>query len=232
MELTTAREKVLALPETFTEILLSLPRRDLLINAALVSQSWFTTINTSAPIQQYLFLISRQTVVSEGQEFNPLLEKAFPSWFKDTPERKRGRGAEFRTLEWNESLQKMEAYRRKGASWRKMVPVQPAPCRLEVVKHTLRRHLMFGNEKEEGWVKLKGGVTMGVIYDLTQEWARRPISSFEVVWGRSESDAGTGAESVVRLVLHHTTQVSGMKDDVGEEFESLGKEAVAIEWRE
>jgi hypothetical protein len=247
------RDEVLTIPELVSAILLHLPLQDLLVNAQLVSHSWNHLIKTSIPLQQHLFFCplpspKHENKSSQPPHFNPLLQTSFPSWFTNKSTRF-GRGDQFETLPWKDSPKRVEAYMRKGASWRKMLPIQPPAKNFEVVKHS---HYQMGNKVQKGQVRFEDGVRMGVLYDYAYETVRRPISSFSMKWqidpaldeksrdgepeylgNLDDGDEGERKGSVDEVVMttHYTFQCCvGMDDDVKEEMRSEGYEDAGLVW--
>jgi hypothetical protein len=248
-----ARDEVLALPELVSAILLHLPLQDLLVNAQLVSYSWNHIIKTSIPLQQHLFfsplpLPKLSTQSSQPPHFNPLLQASFPSWFTNKSTRF-GRGDQFATFPWKNSPMRVEAFMRKGASWRKMLPIQPPVRNFKVVKHL---HFQMRNRVQKGQVTFKDGVRMGVLYDYAYETVRRPISSFSMKWqidpvvdeksrdgeleclgnldNEDEGEEKSWLDEVV-MTTHYTSQCSrGMADDVKKEMRSEEYEDVGLMW--
>jgi hypothetical protein len=248
------RDEVLAIPELVSAILLHLPLQDLLVNAQLVSHSWNRLIKTSVPLQQRLFFSpvpspKQGSKSSRPPRFNPLLQTSFPSWFTNKSTRF-GRGDQFVTLPWNSSPKKVKAYMRKGASWRKMLPIQPPVRNFEVVKHS---HYQRGNRMQKGQVRFEDGVRMGILYDYAYETVRHPISSFSMKWqidatldeksqdaeleclgNLDDEDEGEekGWVDEVVMTTHYTFQCCrGMADDVKKEMRSEGYEDVGLVWK-
>ena len=133
---------------------------------------------------------------------------------------------------------------RKEACWRRMLVVQPAITRLEVVSMV---HGMGGDAQRSGCLQLQDGLRMGLLYDLVQETIGEPISRFMMQWGmfqETKYEGGdVGHESVeqqdpkrergsnITLVLHHVSQCCvDMPNELGPEFESEGFEKVEIEF--
>jgi hypothetical protein len=175
------RDEVLAIPELVSTILLQLPLQDLLVNAQLVSHSWNHLIKTSIPLQQHLFFSPLPSPTlgnkySQPPHFNPLLQASFPAWFTNKSTRF-GRSYQFAALPWKNSPKRVEAYMRKGASWRKMLPIQPPVGNFKVVKNS---HYQRQSKVQKGQVRFEDGVRMGVLYDYACETVCRPISSFSM----------------------------------------------------
>lgn len=121
--------------------MLHLPERDLLTNAQRVNQLWYSIITTFCSLQQKLYFQPLpSTKYTTECIANPILVELFSPWFKgfkrDIPPTSIERD-DFRSLDWNSSGAKREAYRRKDASWRRMLVVQPPVIKLT---HTMRFH--------------------------------------------------------------------------------------------
>jgi hypothetical protein len=171
-----AEENVFSIPELFSAILIDLPILDLLLRAPLVSHSWNNRIATSSSLQARLFFRPRQRGTVE---VNPVLQVAFPPWFHNRPAEYHCL-ALFRSLDWNQSYAKRDAYSRKEASWRRMLPVQPPAKTLEVVRLT-------GEEpdaqvEQRGELMFEDGVRMGTLYDLGYQTVVEPVSLFWISW--------------------------------------------------
>ena len=126
---TSISERVLYNSELLECIMIHLPERDVLVNAQQVCRLWHSLIATSPTLQQILgFQPSQSTKTSQEGIVNPILASCFFPWFRsfeiDAPRNAIER-LDFRNLDWNCSPRKREAYRRKDASWRRMLAVQP-----------------------------------------------------------------------------------------------------------
>jgi hypothetical protein len=234
-----AKDRVLETPEILEGILLKLPIRDLLVTAERVSKEWHIIIQSSPAIQEILFFRPRSRKSDEEQSFNPLLQASFAPWFKnhDETSTRWGSGLSFHDLDWNSSDFKRHAYARKDASWRKMLPVQPAVKQLDVVS---RRHAMGGDRECCGESHFKDGVRMGTLYDMAQDHVKRPITRVGVKWVIEENSGflsvlsnslGLGKEKCrVVMTINHTVQCcDDVPDQLGPEFKSLGYEEVKVE---
>ncbi|KAH9220747.1 hypothetical protein DL95DRAFT_382668 [Leptodontidium sp. 2 PMI_412] len=251
----SARDQVFAIPELTTAIILQLPIQDILIHAQLVNRSWKAAVD-SLSVQQALFLSPRSSNPGLKPEFNPLLVKSFPHWFKPTERKGTGRGKrgwQFKELEWGSSDEKCAAYARKEASWRRMLPVQPPATNLEIRQ---AEHYQLGSYLTVGQVEFAEGVRMGTIYDWAQKTVARPISKFQMKWHMApptldpELDYSMAADEMESLeeiekrargqgppkvTMHtsYTMQCSvGLGGDVGPKFVSQGFEELDISWGE
>ena len=156
-------EKVLTTPELLQSILIQLPVRDLLLIQR-VSRTFKSLIESSPAIQRALFFRATPSTSSDPRERNPLLAEVFAPWFKepkdsfDLTERSR-----VLSLDWNSNDEKRTAYKRAGASWRRMLVAQPPFKKLDVYKlsHAMMGdHLMVGSSEPQD-------VTMGLLIDTT-----------------------------------------------------------------
>ena len=161
-------------PELLEGFLLEVPLRDLLVAAQRVNPNWHEMVASSPALQQKLFFQPRSAQEDRELEFNPLLQQLFPPWF-ETPKSRFERGEPFKALQWNKNPTTQMAYARREASWRRMLPMQPPPKTLRVVKHS---YSQGGESKAGGGIKFQDGVRMGTLYDLAQEAVAIPISSF------------------------------------------------------
>lgn len=234
------RRTVLSTPELFEAILLSLPLRDLLVNAPRVNRFWNQTISRSPKLQQALFFKAEDAATVQVEPyFNPLLVSSFPAFLPDlkTTSDFWGHYHEvFTSLDWNRSEKKRIAYSRKEASWRRMLIVQPRVQTLEVVK---KKHYQRRSTKAQGKVRLEEGARMGTLYDLVQKEMCARITRFKVLWSSKgitapdQPRAGEGSNADdeewprIVVVIDWTRQCTvGKPSPIGPEFESQGYEEV------
>ncbi|KAJ7187354.1 hypothetical protein C8R46DRAFT_870291, partial [Mycena filopes] len=156
-----ALDTVLSTRELLELILSQLPLRDLLIAAPRVCKLWNAMILTPA-LQRLLFF---QPDPNSTARRNALLTAAFPPFF--APEDADGDypsgPASILAMPWASAP---EAFRRKSASWRRMLVVQP-PARTLLMTNT--HHTPGGTYQRHGRVSLNpgdGGLRMGLLYDL------------------------------------------------------------------
>lgn len=208
----TAAERVLTTPELLDEILLDLPQQQLLL-VQRVCRTWRHCITSSNPLQAALFLRPGTTCNAKSQdpkrapsavEFNPLLQSRFPSFFdgsvyiNDLNLHLHNLGP-WKSTDWfqgksrhplsrpsAQDKQRMAAYARAEASWRRMVPCWPALEELQVC---------FGRQGADGSLRSlkfpsKGGdegavrpswLTFGELYDVVEEAWFRGRRSMRVV---------------------------------------------------
>jgi hypothetical protein len=179
-QLSTAVGQALSIPELLELILLQLPPQDLLLNAQRVNRRFREVIAGSILLQRALFFHPAPTDSDTAPEFNPLLKRSFPGWFKDKRFAAASRSETFKQLNWNKSKTKTAAYARKNASWRRMLVAQPPATALYIVRlfpqRFSKRHTMKKREFTQG-------VRMGPFYDLVQahfEFVK--VASFDVLW--------------------------------------------------
>ncbi|KAK8173436.1 hypothetical protein IWX90DRAFT_381011, partial [Phyllosticta citrichinensis] len=163
----TARDFVLGNPDFLERILLSCPVSTIL-HSQQVSRVWKIIVASSGPLQQALFLRTepRQTnsIGSTRWKSNPLLEAAFPAWFVEIRHRHHMPGIEaFDEMDWTD--ERRQAFTRAEASWRKMLPIQPAVSVLEI-KNFSHGKTMDGLSNDVAY--LDGGLRMGTLYDLAE----------------------------------------------------------------
>lgn len=228
---------LLRIPELAELIFQHLPLRDLLL-AQRVCRTFHATIHASPTLQQCLFFApkkrryprhpqnrassssnpSRQRKnddEDEAWETNPLLAAAFPPWFQLRYVRSRWdwpQASSFANeLPWAGDGERVRAFMRPEASWRRMLVTQPPLRDVQLlVKCDHVRNLVsddyvrFVGGKERCWRGGGGGgvggdaedgafgelledapgVTMGFLYDITQDFVlgRHVVSNFFIHW--------------------------------------------------
>ncbi|KAF7341164.1 putative f-box domain protein [Mycena venus] len=130
-----AQDRVISTPELLELILSYLPMRHLLLTAPLPDPT------AADPVQ------------------NPLLVELFPPFFAPEVEGHTHDSASIRSMPWSKAP---AAYRRKEASWRRMLVTQP-PAKTMIIAETHCR-LCGGSERRA--VLKDIFLTMGVLYDL------------------------------------------------------------------
>ncbi|KAH8602345.1 hypothetical protein B0O99DRAFT_588547 [Bisporella sp. PMI_857] len=130
----SAMEEVLAMPELLEAILLHLPMGEILLTAQLVSSSFYDTIADSALLQQALFFAPAAVDRQYISRPNPLVHHHADAHFIDerdkrftthTYDTKWPSDDSMRQLDWKEWTQRFRKYTVRGASWRRMLVVQP-----------------------------------------------------------------------------------------------------------
>ena len=219
--------KVMLMPELLELILLALPPQDLLVTAQLVSRGWKDAINSSVRLQQALFFRPLPASVSQQPlVLNPLLQKTFPPWFR-TDQKVLNGPMLVAVLPWAASADRRSAFMRPNASWRKMLPCQPAKRVLEVAgKINDARSIRETNGTAEFGEE---GIRMGTLYDLGIDVVRKYASSFWILWDEE------GAErDRVTMFAHHSWFKSGpgRAPHIGDEFRSDAYAELTINVRE
>lgn len=244
----TAREQVLAMPELMESILLQLPFQELLINAQCVSQTWNAIISSSPLLQQKLFFQPWASNVSRPYEFNPLLRERFWRYFPDRSEelgeflfcclpgpidwnRNHYFGdcadcKDYENVDASHAVhaeemtrKKQDAYARKEASWRRMLPIQPANKIFEVTSK-LRHYL--GTTISLGEVEFKDGVRMGTLYDYSQMTVVDPSASFWVDWHHPwPGEDNSNGRGKVTMSVWRTTQPVAIESDSEDGYSAM-----------
>ncbi|CZR69454.1 uncharacterized protein PAC_19354 [Phialocephala subalpina] len=196
---------VLNSPELLTSILTQLSPQDLLTRAQRVSHTWHALINTSLKLQQFLFFAPLPANPNVASIPNPLFtaldpnsHHPFEAWYTLLRTRITD------TLQYSSDLSfslsgrsptQQAALTHRTASWRKMLPMQPPPLVLEVVKmHPSGLLRKAGQPRGEvARVNFEDGVKMGVLYDLGWETASRDYAKWAVLWNMVPFDKETMA---------------------------------------
>lgn len=170
----SAMEEVFAMPELLEAILLHLPLSQLLMTAQLVCSFFHETVADSPMLQQALFFMPTSMDKPYFSRPNPMLTHRINSHFIDEREN-RSPGVEdtkwpfdgaLKQLNWEEWIKKHRKYTVRGASWRRMLVVQPPIQDLEFISKggTWRIH----NET---------GIRMGQLENThSDDWARFHIT--------------------------------------------------------
>lgn len=173
----SARERALALPELLEAIIIQLPLQDILVNAQRINREWHVIV-ISQVVQQMLFF---EPLSSSKPIYNPLLEKAFPTWFEAGAVRPYFRGKQFQQLQHAAKLEVIDAFARPEASWRRMLVLQPTDRTIIEVAHM--HHSMSGKVRmETACDEFEGRARMGEIYDRTRDFVVKPRTKFLLQW--------------------------------------------------
>ena len=143
-------ERALASIELLEKILLQLDLRSLLISAQSVNRRWRQLIEKSSKIQRALFFQPEKKRRGANEPmFNPLLMETFPSLFPQDG----GTSAifSFTSLDMIQTPEKLAAYARNEASWRRMLVQQPPLSELAFM-HS--EHGMCGDTLEQYSLKV------------------------------------------------------------------------------
>ncbi|KAF7330910.1 putative MFS transporter [Mycena venus] len=173
-----ARDTVLCMPELLELILARLPMRDLLVTAPLVSKAWQAT--TLTPVLQRALFFQPDPSPTEPVR-NPLLAEMFPPFFTlegQNPDRWPGTASALMSMPWAKAS---DAFRRKDASWRRMLVVQPT---VRVLRITETSRGLRGIFERRAVLKLKDqfNLNMGLLYDLAVPLISRVPSVFCIHW--------------------------------------------------
>lgn len=224
-----AVRRVLLIPELLELILLHLPLQDVLVIAQRVSRGWKAAIDSSPALQEALFFRPIPSTAQPGFRcFNPLLQKAFPPWFSASHDERRGTRAIVAAVPWAASQERRAAFVRADASWRRMLPCQPAKTVLEVAgKNNTARGIFETN----GAVRFDVGIRMGRLYDFCFDVIRVYASSFWILWHEPEEEGGE-PEKMTIFTHHSWFKARNRPPQVGEELRSEAYEETVIEMRE
>ncbi|KXS94920.1 hypothetical protein AC578_3936 [Pseudocercospora eumusae] len=165
-------EEALSNPLILRLILLHLPFKDLLL-AQRVCQEWRRLVKKSNSLQQALFFVPDESPIKDGKVLpNELLMERFPGFYMG------GTGLGPRTcftplLSTDlHRLSRTEGFARPEASWRYMLPCQPAPTELQVVEALIGRGGKQGTVKtlrfDKNLNSERAHFTFGLMYELVQ----------------------------------------------------------------
>ncbi|KAJ7696980.1 hypothetical protein B0H17DRAFT_881974, partial [Mycena rosella] len=157
--MSTATDIVISTPELLEHTLAQLPMRDLLVTAPLVSKTWHA-ITLSPTLQRALFF--QPDPLSNAVQKNPLLVEIFPPFF--APEGRNrwswpGEASTIMSMPWSKAP---DAFKRKEASWRRMLVTQPPAQTMAIIE---TRHGQLGDSERQA-VLDDLSLRMGVLYDL------------------------------------------------------------------
>ncbi|KAJ6517266.1 hypothetical protein C8R47DRAFT_1086825 [Mycena vitilis] len=207
-----ATETVLSTPELLETILASLSMQDLLLIAPLVSKTW-QAITLTPRLQRILFFQSDPASASAEPVQNPLLVEIFPPFFLpdlDTQSRWSWPDVEsIIALPWASAP---AAFRRRDASWRRMLVRQPPVRHLPVMEI---RHGRTGDFKRRAQM-VDVELRMGTLYDLVLPFIDRATSSFRIRWN-------CAADADIALDVIFTTQCCcGLPPPLDKQFYAEG----------
>ncbi|KAJ7776844.1 hypothetical protein DFH07DRAFT_766548 [Mycena maculata] len=182
--MTAAKDTVISAPELLELTLAQLPMRDLLATVPLVSRMWHA-ITLSPTLQRTLFF--EPDPLSEPTQ-NPLLVELFPPFFTATPEDAQeyercfgrwpawpGTASTIMLMPWSKAP---NTFKRKDASWRRMLVMQP-PAKTMMIMET--RRLRYGDHHRRA-VLQDLSLCMGDLFDLAVPWLDYFASSFCIHW--------------------------------------------------
>ena len=127
--MTSTCDRVISTTELLEAILTHLPPTSLL-QAQRISRFFHRTINTSPKLQQLLFFRAEPGRDVEDFVINPLLQQHFAPWFP--PFHGHRNYDLLKEMPWAQSPSTRAVYLHAEASWRRMLPMQPAPKTLAV----------------------------------------------------------------------------------------------------
>jgi len=186
-------EPVFKTAELVEQILLQLSMRDLLVQAQRVCRYFHHVIISSPVLQQKLFFQGDNSYgfVNEQQyrcQVNPLLRDAFPSLLGNNENNHVGTEL-YLKLDWAKSDAKSKSYKRKEASWRRMLVTQPPILLLKGVEDSccIRRAENDSDKPHE--IELPKGLRMATLYDVVREYIIIDyVHVFTIKWPPMASD--------------------------------------------
>ncbi|KAK7039740.1 putative f-box domain protein [Favolaschia claudopus] len=191
--MSTPQNTVISLPELLELVLSHLPMRDLLCSAPLVSKTWQATTRTPL-LQRILFF---EPDPSADPALNPLLAHTFSPFFArlENMENTRayhwpGRTASIMGMPWAKNP---DAFRRAGASWRRMLVAQP-PVRSLFLDHVIKCRFFYIADQA---TLLDLTLRMGFLYDLILSLTHDGVC-FWIDW----HGAGAGHEHSCDSTIH------------------------------
>ncbi|KAJ7125349.1 hypothetical protein C8R44DRAFT_782908 [Mycena epipterygia] len=214
--MSTARDTVISTPELLELTLAQLPMRDLLLTVPLVCKRW-QIITLSPTVQRALFF--QPDPHSEPVQ-NPLLAEMFPPFFAPGTENRflwPGKASSIMSMPWSKAP---HAFRRKEASWRRMLVTQPPP---QTVIVTVTRHGRGGDSVQRAELN-DLSLRMGVLYDLAVPYIDRVASSFRIRWHH-----GLDLEGDLTLDTIYTQQCRrGLPGKLDKQFYSDESKAIEV----
>ncbi|KAJ6508651.1 hypothetical protein C8R45DRAFT_448958 [Mycena sanguinolenta] len=190
---------VLSTPELLEQILVQLPLRDLLVAAPLVSKTW-RAVTLSPTLQRALFFEPDPLASPSKRVQNPLLVETFPPFAFCEGELWPGSLDAIEAMPWSRAP---DAFKRKEASWRRMLVSQPPVQTIIIAQQTSG----MAGVSERRAVLNDLLLRMGALYDLTL-----PLIDDDVVCFR------IGTEVEGNLLLE-TSAGYGCMDDLSRELD-------------
>ncbi|KAJ7648804.1 hypothetical protein DFH06DRAFT_1095597 [Mycena polygramma] len=227
--MSSAADTVISTTELLELILWHLPMRSLLVTAPLVSKTW-QAITLSPILQRALFFQPDTSAASADTIQNPILAEFFQPFFAPAMDGDRPRWpntvAEIRAMPWSKAP---DAFRRRDASWRRMLVRQP-PAQTILVRQC--SHGATSDERRAVLADLE--LRMGMLYDLTLRFINRDNTSFCIRWNTGGDNDNTEGNDVMFVVSSPVTCVIQQWQGLGKEFKSVGAKAVVVSfgrWR-
>ncbi|KAJ7478352.1 hypothetical protein FB451DRAFT_1241841 [Mycena latifolia] len=216
--MSTARDTVMSTPELLERILAQLPLRYLLVAAPLVCKAWQAIISLSPTLQRALFFQPDPSPRSDSEPVrNPLLVEMQNRW--SWP----GQASTIMAMPWSKAP---DAFKRKEASWRRMLVTQP-PAQTMIVTETC--HGQIGDYEQRA-VLHDLSLPMGLLYDLAVPLIDRVASSFCIHW---HSEPDRDLEGDLTLAVIYTSQCRvDLAGTLDKRFYSDGAEPVDIDFAE
>ena len=195
--------EVLSTPELLIEILSRLDMRTLLLSQR-VSRFWQGLVTGTPALQRSLFFepitAKSNTELTQGRQINPLLQAAFPPFFKEPTKQKDSEVIrlsdllvrdDHKTFSFMDSLSwdKRESFLREGASWRRMLVQQPAALKLGYIESQGPSERSYYN----ACLTHPNGLRMHALYDFVYQFMahreeKNDRNSFGVYWRDPKHD--------------------------------------------
>lgn len=220
----------LEIPELLEQVLMHLSQGEIL-QLQRVNRFWLNTISKSPSLQQKLFFqpLPPHKAAGTPPQFNLILKKLFPYLFRQqlypfplSPIS--GNEAEKSIQHWAEDPARRQAVLRAEASWRLMLPVQPAAPIDGILK---ARWDWFGNPDDaENWLEwcevepsrhasvlasksdLGPNATMGLLYDIVLHYFNSNWdNSIYVQWNMFYFPREFGPKAFRRSVTRNTITI-------------------------
>ncbi|RYP84867.1 hypothetical protein DL769_001061 [Monosporascus sp. CRB-8-3] len=202
-------ETTLSIPELLVQILSELDLRTLLLSQR-VSKNWRDTIVRAPELQRALFFepiaASSADELTAGRRRNPLLEAAFPPFFRENARDSNDGGNSMDALIvygvedpfsfMDAGAGRRDAFLRRDASWRRMLVQQPAARKIGCIEQRGQIEGMFYSAT----LSEPQGLRMGTLYDIVYQFigtpkALRGYDGFGVYWRVPEHDPKVGGWS-------------------------------------
>ncbi|KAJ7441977.1 hypothetical protein FB451DRAFT_1298034 [Mycena latifolia] len=225
--MSTARDTVMSTSELLERILAQLPLRYLLVAAPLVCKAWQAIITLSPTLQRALFFQPDPSPRSDSEPVrNPLLVEMFPPFFAGAGKNRwswSGQASTIMAMPWSKAP---DAFKRKEASWRRMLVTQP-PAQTMIVTETC--HGQIGDYEQRA-VLHDLSLRMGFLYDLAVPLIDRVASSFCIHW---HHEPDRDSEGDLTLAVIYTSQCRvDLAGTLDKRFYSDGAEPVDIDFVE
>ncbi|KAK7039734.1 putative MFS transporter [Favolaschia claudopus] len=190
----TAQDTVISSPELLEVVLSHLPMHDLLCIAPLVNKTWQATTTTPF-LQRVLFFESDPSADPSDPTRNPLLTEIFSPFFTRLENRYTtwpGSLFSIKAMPWAKNP---DAFKRAGASWRRMLVTQPPVRRLAVEYVSIAPTYSSTRSATMSDLSLR----MGYLYDMVLPLAEDGVL-FWVDWhGALHASPGHNSDSTLHL---------------------------------